>query len=120
MGEHLEKAQLGWGTDMPAWVRALAMACDQSSQNKTAKLIEYSTTTISLVVKGTYTGDLIAVERAVNARLENAKIDCPVVGELPLAVCLKNQRPPMRITNSEQVKFIQTCPTCPNGQLGGK
>lgn len=120
MGEHLEKAQLGWGPDMPEWVRTLAAACDQSSQNKTAKLIEYSAAAVSLVIKGSYTGDLKALERAVNARLENAMIECPVAGELPLAACLKNQKTPLRITNSEQVKFIQTCPKCPNGQPGGK
>lgn len=119
MGEHFDKAVLGWGEDMPDWVRALASACDTSGQRIVAGQLDYSKTVVSLVVKGTYTGDLKAVETAVNAKLMNAQIDCPVVGELALAACLKNQVPPARYTNSDQIKFAQRCPECPNFN-GGK
>lgn len=120
MGEHLDKAELGWGEEMPDWIRALASACDFSSQAKVATRVNYSKTVVSLVLKGTYTGDLTAVERAINASLMNAQVECPIAGELPLAACLKNQIPPARYTNGDQVKFAQTCPACPNYQNGGK
>lgn len=119
MGEHFEKAELGWGEDLPDWIRTLATACDTSSQRIVADQIKYSKTVVSLVIKGTYKGDLTAVETAVNARLMNAQIECPILGEIPLAACLKNQVPPARYTNSEQIKFAQACPECPN-YTGGK
>lgn len=120
MGEHFDKAVSGWGEDMPDWIRALASACDATSQRIVSERIKYSKAVVSLVVKGTYSGDLTAVETAVNARLMDAKIDCPVADEIPLAACLKNQVPPARYTNNEQIKFAQVCPTCPNYQNGGK
>lgn len=120
MGEQLEKAKLGWGEDMPDWVRILAMASDSTSHGTVSKQIGYSKAVISTAIKGTYPGDLKKLQTAVNANLMDAKVDCPIVGNIPLASCLKNQVPPQRYTNREQVKFVQSCPSCPNYQNGGK
>jgi len=118
MNEHLTKAHKAWGEALPAWVEALATACDQTSQRRVAERIGYSSATVSLVVKATYTGDLTAVERAVNASILNAHVECPVAGNIPLADCIANQKPASRFTNQRQIQFLRTCPTCP--QRGGK
>ncbi len=114
MGEHLTKARQGWGDDLPAWVEALATTCDQTSQHRAAKRIGYSAATVSLVLKGSYTGHLTAVERAVNAGILDARVECPVAGDIPLADCIINQKPATRFTNQRQIQFLRTCPTCPH------
>ncbi|MEQ8318736.1 MAG: transcriptional regulator [Rhodospirillales bacterium] len=118
MTEHLNKARNAWGDDLPDWVEALATACDQTSQRRTAERIGYSSATVSLVLKATYSGDLTAVERAVNARILDAHVECPIAGDIPLADCISNQKPATRFTNQRQIQFLRTCPTCP--QRGGK
>ncbi len=120
MSEHLTKAVNGWGEPLPAWIDALARACDATSQSKTAKQIGYSAATVSMVLKGAYTGDLEAVQEAVNAHIMNAAVECPVAGNLPLAKCLEHQTPPDRLTNRRQVEFITACPKCPNYRKGDR
>ncbi len=120
MTEHLTKAMNGWGQPLPAWVEALARACDATSQGKTAKQIGLSPTTVSMTLKGVYTGSLEAVQEAVNAHIMNAAVECPVAGDLPLAECLEHQQTPTRLTNRRQIEFIDACPKCPNYRKGDR
>ncbi len=109
------KARRAWGGNPPDWVAELAAACDATSQNRVAKRIGYSATTISQVLSRTYRGDMARVEQAVRGALMHETVLCPVLGELPQHVCLEHQKKAARGligTSSWRTRLTRTCPTC--------
>jgi len=97
------------------WVDVLREACDCTSQKKVSQRIGYSATTVNQVLKGTYKGDLTAVQQAVCGALMNKSVVCPVMGEMPGDVCLTHQRQPFAATNPMRVKLFKACRSgCPN------
>jgi len=96
------------------WITVLRETCAKRSQAKVAERIGYSATVVNQVLKGTYKGDLKAVQRAVEGALMGLTVDCPVVGEMPRNRCLEFQRQRFAATNPMRVQFALQCPTCPN------
>ncbi|BAE49253.1 hypothetical protein [Paramagnetospirillum magneticum] len=116
----LGRARLAWGDDMPAWIEALARACDEASQKKVAARVGYSPATLSYVLNARYTGDLGAVEQAVKGALMAETVNCPVVGELACDACLVHQRAPWAPHNPQRIAFYRACRAgCPNSRIGG-
>lgn len=107
-----------WGEDAPGWVTILAEACNRSSQKAAAGEIGYSATVVNQVLKGTYTGDLTAVQSAVEGAFMHAVVACPVIGELPTHRCLEHQRRKFAATNPQRVKLFRACRSgCPHSRL---
>lgn len=110
-------ARTAWGEDLPDWVRALAQACDRTSQKKLAQEIGYSATVVNQVIKGTYKGDLTAVESAVRGALLDYKVECPVLGELRAHHCLEHQRQPFSTANPQRIRLYRACRSgCPHAK----
>ena len=105
----------------PAWVAVLRAAAAGSSQARIGQRIGYSAAVVNQVLKGTYNGDLTAVEKAVRGALMNETVECPVagVGEIRKDQCLRFQRQPLRATNRANVALYRACPACPNNLRGG-
>lgn len=113
-----ERANQAWDEDLPDWVRLLAEEYDRTSQKRAATLIGYSATVVNQVLKRTYTGDMGAVEQAVQGALMSATVNCPVYGELPSHRCLEYQRQPFAATNPTRVRLYRACRNgCPNSRL---
>jgi hypothetical protein len=116
----LDRARAAWGADVPAWVEALARACDGSSQSRVAKRIGYSAATLSYVLNFRYSGDLGAVEQAVKGALMAETVNCPVVGELASDACLGHQKAPWAPHNPQRIAFFRACRAgCPHSRAGG-
>jgi uncharacterized protein involved in cysteine biosynthesis len=105
----LEKATGGWSGGVPDWVQTLAEQCDATSQNKVAKVLGYSAATVSLVLAGSYSGDLRRVELAVRGAFLAATVNCPVLGDIPANDCLTHQRQDFRATNHVRVQLYRAC-----------
>ena len=99
---------------MSDWVKALRAECERSSQGRAGDLIGYSSAVVNQVLKGSYKGDLSAVEDAVRGGLMGATVDCPVIGEIPRQRCIEHQRRGYAATNPTRVQLARTCPTCPH------
>lgn len=99
---------------MSKWIENLALAVDKSSQRVVGSKIGYSPATISLVLKGTYKGDLSAVERAVKSKLNTAALECPVLGQITPTQCSNNQNKPFSANSSMHVRLFKACRACPN------
>lgn len=112
----------GWGEKVPEWVQILAEECDRASQKRVAEAIGYSSAVVNQVLKHRYTGDLVAVEKAVRGAYLNATVACPVLGDLPLNLCLQHQRAKFADTNNSRVRLYQACHGgCPHAkQKGGE
>ena len=105
----LIKAETSWGETIPDWVRVMAEQCDASNQKKVAGKMAYSPAVVNTVLANTYKGDLIAVEQAVKGAYLNAKVDCPVLGELAAHTCLEKQRQQYAATNAIRVRLYREC-----------
>ncbi|MGB1762993.1 hypothetical protein [Alloalcanivorax xenomutans] len=112
-----DKIARTWGDDAPDWVRVLADECDRTNQNKTAVRIGYSHAVVSTVLGKCYRGDYTAVEQAVKGALMNAKVWCPVAGELAAHQCSEYQRAPFTPTNPIRVRMFRACRAgCPHSR----
>lgn len=98
----------------PDWLAVLREACKSQTQQAIADAIGYSGAVVSQVLRGTYKGDLRAVQQKVEGALMGLTVECPVVGELPRNRCLDYQRQPFASTNHLRVRFSRACPGCPN------
>ena len=69
MSGPLDKARAAWGDDMPDWVETLAIECGKTSQNKVAKQLGRSATTISLILGRTYPGEMVSMAERVRSEI---------------------------------------------------
>jgi len=111
----LEIARGGWGDPPPDWVRALAQACAESSQNQVAKRLSRSASLVSTVLRGTYKGDMAAVEERVRGVLMASTVDCPALGTIPSHACQDWQAKARRFNgvNALRVQMFRACRNCP-------
>lgn len=105
----------------PDWLQILADECQASSQAKVAKRLGYSAATVSLVLKGTYSGDLQKVEQAVRGALMRQTVACPVLGDIPAQDCLGHQKAPFSTASPERVRLYRACRSgCPHSRIQSK
>lgn len=108
----LATAQEVWGAELPEWVERLASASDQTSQGQVAKRLRYSAGVVSQVINRTYKGSMTAIEKAVRGELLAETVDCPVIGEMQLNICLKHQKCAggnFNPTSSARVALYRAC-----------
>lgn len=98
-----------WGAEPPEYVLVLAERCDSTSQAQVAIKLGYSNTAVNQVLRKKYTGSYEAMERAVGGAFQNAKVNCPVLGEIAMRACLENQRKPYSSINSTHVRLYRNC-----------
>ncbi|MEO0861110.1 MAG: hypothetical protein AAFY65_10870 [Pseudomonadota bacterium] len=104
-----------WGPEVPDWVRALALGCDQSSQAKMANQIGVSTSVISQTLRQTYPGSYGNVEEAVRGALMNVTVSCPRLGSLSLNDCRKWRKRADKYDarNTLSARMFRACNRCP-------
>lgn len=90
----------------------LKKAVDERGQKAVAREIGYSPTVVSLVLKGTYKGDLKAVESAILIRLGMGSVNCPVLGQISATECGDQQRRPLSTSNSHRTRLWRACRDC--------
>jgi hypothetical protein len=121
MSDHAIIARDAAGEALPEWIQLLARECAASSQNRVARRLGYSSTLVSLVLRGKYTGDMQAVETAVRGLFENLCVACPVLGDIPPFECRDWQKKARNFSteNSQRVRMFRACNRCPENK-GGK
>jgi hypothetical protein len=105
----LERSRAAWGGTPPAWIEALALACDAATQNQVAQRIGYSPTVVSQTLSNVYVGDLTAVQTAVEGALMGATVACPVLGSLGSDLCQQHQRAGFSSTNPLRIQLYRAC-----------
>ena len=84
------------------------------SQAKVARLLGYSTATVSQVLAGLYKGALDAFLTRVEEVFGKAEVLCPVMGAIAYPVCVEERRRPFTTANPHRVRMFQVCRVCPN------
>lgn len=101
--------------DEPRWIGVLRQQCIVSTQSAVAEKIGYSAAVVNQILKGTYKGSLVAVEKAVRGCFMGETVICPVLGEIESNLCNEHQRRPFASTNTVRVQLYRACHTpCPN------
>lgn len=90
-----------------------------SSQRIVADRIGYSPSAISSVLKGKYKGPLENIRDAFELKFGIESVDCPVLGEVMVSRCLKEQRITGSRANRIRVALNRHCPTCRYNRKNG-
>ncbi|AWI83044.1 hypothetical protein CEW88_04825 [Alloyangia pacifica] len=111
----LATAREAWGESCPDWIEALAVECDRTSQNQTAKRLERSTAMISKVLRNKYPADMQAIEDVVRGALMSETIACPALGDIGKQTCRKWRKKSRDFenVNSLYVQMFRACNRCP-------
>jgi len=108
-----------WGagdaSKVPDWVMVFAEACNAQTRVKVAERLGYSPAVVSQVLNGTYAGDLQRVRGVIEGAFMASIVLCPVNGETPLDVCLKDQKRTPPFASSWRQQVFRACRSgCPN------
>ena len=83
------------------------------SQTKVAKMLGYSSATISQVLGGTYQGALDKFLTRVEEIFGTEMVSCPVLGkDVLLGRCVQERRAPFSSANPLRVQFYRACSKC--------
>lgn len=115
-GRNRGAALAAWGDGMPDWVGVLADECDQVGQVHAARRVGFSTSTINEVVRRKYKGRIANIEAAVRGAFMGSTVQCPVLDEITVDLCIENQKRPFSAANPIRVALHRTCPTCPHNR----
>lgn len=113
----MNRALRAWGANPPDWIKALARRCDTAgSQSRVAADLEISAAVVNQLLGHSYKGRMDRMESRVRGRLMQAKVMCPVLGEISTADCSSNQAKNrnFKATNPLRVALRTACPKCPN------
>jgi hypothetical protein len=105
---------------VPDWVMVFAEHCNAQTRTKVAERLGYSPAVVSQVLNGSYKGNLERVEGVIRGAFLASIVQCPVNGETPLDVCLKDQNRTPPFASSWRQQVFKACRNgCPNYR-GGK
>ncbi|WP_336958707.1 hypothetical protein [Sphingobium aquiterrae] len=120
LATNLERAVAGWGTDMPAWVRLLATACDATNQRIAGERLDASSAYVSRLINNRYPGDMREAEMKVRRVFGGEDVHCPIYGAIPLSSCIRARRRKTPPRNPAHHEHDRACPACPNNSDGGR
>ncbi|WP_341893852.1 transcriptional regulator [Ferrovibrio terrae] len=102
------------------WVATLRQAAASTSQKVAGQAIGYSASVVNQVLKGTYKGDLKAVQDAVEGKFMAMTVQCPGFGmEISKSVCATEQRRPRSFTSPIRIRVYKACRNgCAHSRVG--
>lgn len=109
-------AQASWGDGMPDWIGVLADECDRLGLRDIARRIGLGKSTINEVIRHKYKGRVANVEAAVRGAFMGSTVECPVLDEIAVDLCIELQRRPFSTANPTRVALHRACPTCPHNR----
>lgn len=84
------------------------------SQARVARIMGYSSATISQVLGGSYEGRLDAFLTRVEEMFGRSEVRCPILGAIAYPQCVAERRRPFCTANPHRVRMFQTCRVCAN------
>lgn len=92
----------------------LRRAVTNHGQSEVARRIGRSPSALSQVINGKYQGDPATILELVEAEFASTTVDCPELGDIPLAACIEEREKPFKATSSQRVRLYRACQTCRN------
>lgn len=102
------------------WLEVLREEIKRTSLQKVADKTGLSRTLLSQVSNDKYPGDLERVQSVIESVFMGATVVCPILGEIPMHVCLSHQKtsPGAVGDNPQSIKLYKACRSrCPHSQI---
>ncbi|WP_416305179.1 hypothetical protein [Neptunicella sp. SCSIO 80796] len=96
------------------WIELLNAQVEKRGRRQVETDLNISKTTLSQLLNNKYPGSLENIEHKVIAAYSNQTVSCPVLGEIPLKRCDKEQNLPFSISSPQRVRLYRACLSCPN------
>lgn len=96
----------------PDAMQLLREKCAELGQAKVARLLGISAPAISQIISGKYGASPDAILTRVVEVFGGLSVDCPVLGDIPLARCADERRNEFPATNHQDVELRRACPDC--------
>jgi len=90
----------------------LRRAVDEHGQADVARRIGRSASAINQVLHDKYNGNPERILELVAAEFGCENVQCPVMGEIPLARCTEERNKPFRATNPQRRRLYLACRDC--------
>ncbi|ACQ92345.1 conserved hypothetical protein [Tolumonas auensis DSM 9187] len=103
-----------------AWLEVLRSEVKKTSLQKVADKTGLSRTLISQTCNDKYPGDLERVRQVVESVFMGAKVNCPILGEIPQHLCMAHQKKQAGELgdNPMAIKLYKACRSgCPYSQI---
>ena len=115
MSDPVTAAEEHWGSPLPDWVRALALACGRTSQSKVAAQLGRAPAVVSTVLRNKYGADTSRIEERVRGVFLNGKVECPEWGLLPTHKCQdwREKAKTFAPGNPTRTRMFRACNCCP-------
>lgn len=94
----------------------LRRAVDEHGQAEVGRRIGRSASAVNQVLHHKYNGNPARILELVAAEFGSETVQCPVMGEIPLARCTEERNKPFKATNPQRRRLFQACRTCPNNR----
>lgn len=101
-------------------LEALRRLCSTTSQADVARRLAVSDASVSGALKGRYIGNVERLAERIRGELLNAKVLCPVLGDITTRICQDEREKPFHTANPLRVQLWRACQHCPNNPKGGK
>lgn len=104
-------------TSEPRWIALLRAEARRTSMRAVASALDYSPTTVSLVLAGKYPGKTDRIAKAVMSLLD--VVECPHIGQsMPLAECHVLALAPAPTHHPMKLSHWRSCQGCPHRPKG--
>lgn len=100
-------------------LQALRGLCQVQSQAKVAKRLGVSDAAISSALRGKYIGNVERLAERIRGELLDAKVACPVLGEITSRICQDEREKPFHAANPLRVSLWRECQRCPHNPKAG-
>ncbi|MEM1055152.1 MAG: XRE family transcriptional regulator [Bacteroidota bacterium] len=97
-----------------AWYTTLVEHVERDGVKPVAERLGYSPGAVTGAVRGYYGAKIDAFAQRVIERLTSASVECPVLGEIRLELCVYHRERPFGATNPQRVQLWKACQVCPN------
>ncbi|RZF83736.1 transcriptional regulator [Pseudoalteromonas sp. CO325X] len=101
------------------WLEVLQQEVDTHGLSRVAQKLNMSKATVSQVLKGKYNASTQTIEQKVNGAFMAKEVCCPIIGDIPINVCLDHQSRKFAATNHIRVQLYKACRgDCPHSRIG--
>ncbi len=116
--DFLANAREAFGEALPDWIEIVAREATRTSATEVARRLGYSVAVVSSLCRGSYKGDLGAVEARVRGVYMGEEVGCPVLGDIARDYCLAEQRKKHIGTSQIRTALFHACRSgCANSRL---
>tara|TARA_B100002049_G_C16070354_1_gene372504 strand:- start:1423 stop:1752 length:330 start_codon:yes stop_codon:yes gene_type:complete len=102
------------------WLCTLKAEVAKQGMRAVAEKLGVSKATVSQVVNDKYKASTQTIQQRVEGVFMASMVDCPILDEIPLNVCLEHQARKFAATNHVRVALYKACRNgCPHSKICG-